>query len=429
MVQILPQRTNVGSQIGQALGAGIQQGSQQGLQRGLLNQALSQSESVLSNPDASYQQKLIALMKAGAGIPGSERYLATLMPLLANPAMAQSLFGPQGGGSGQQTIQDVIPSALGVPPTEPSSQNKPGIGLSPGGQQQPGGFLPDLMNEGELHEFATNYAQKLSPFGKDPTQSYQEGYAIAQARNAQREKNLDDITQEAIKTGKIKQEDAPYARQIFQKFGRLPRDQVITSGTREFQLFNNARNKLRRTLIPGTVSGAAEKGAFGFLGKMLTGGTTRDEALKRVQGSVKDLVDMGFEDEARQQLTKSGLSPTEVEEAIFPLPEKTNISLRNFRTYSPGNEELNAKKLSDFFLKNVDPKTSLLVLRHKLWNEKGYRWEDIGPAIREAMTQGLQLTPQQDAEMSVVESDPPKQSLIDIFRGWKRPMEFIKGSK
>lgn len=115
MVQILPPNVNIGTQIGQALGGGLQQGMQQGIQRGLLQQALGKVKEISQqsqDPNAPKQDPLattLALMEAGAGIPGSERYLSTLLPLLMQQGMAGQL--PNLGGQGQVPA---IPQAGGA---------------------------------------------------------------------------------------------------------------------------------------------------------------------------------------------------------------------------------------------------------------------------------------------------------------------------
>jgi hypothetical protein len=471
MVQVLPPKFNIGSQIGQSLGSGLQQGMQQGLQRGQLLGALNKVKALGQKTDANGNpipiepvDLITAFMEAGMGIPGSEKYLAPLIPLLANPAMAKTLFGPRNtpnapGGGGVSTNAGEGAPGVGAagtsqgPTNTPSdivnavyrngqtnatvpSTEKPGIGLTPGGQQELGGFIPRQKTEEEMNKNAIQFAQDLAAYGKDPVEAYTQGYNIEQARNQQAQANLNLVEKRALQTGKITPEEMPYAMQIFQKYGHLNNpDEIVTSGLREFSRFQNARNSLKNAVIPGFLRGALQKGAAGFspaglLAKYLAGGKTRDEALKQIQPSVKDLVNMGFEDEARNILEKAGLSPTEAEEAIFPLSKQSEAKIKSFENSTPQQPlEIKEKNLTKFFKDMVTPETSLLVLRHKLWNEKGYAWEEIGPAIRQAMSEGLELTPQQQAELVAVETDAPKQSLGDIFSGWGRWIDFTKGAK
>lgn len=114
MVQILPQRTNLGSNIGRALGAGVSQGASEGLnigvQRSLLRSALEEAKQA-SQPKTDEQTGqqiapkpldiIFAAMQAGAGIPGSERYLGQIIPLLLQQAQAGLVPGLGGEGQGQ----------------------------------------------------------------------------------------------------------------------------------------------------------------------------------------------------------------------------------------------------------------------------------------------------------------------------------------
>ena len=119
MVVIGPPQFNLGSQIGQSLGQGLQEGLQQGgniaFQRGLLQQALGKGKGLLNQKDEQGNRVptnpldlTLGLIEAGAGIPGSEKYLATLLPLLLNNERVQQLYG--GGGIPNQEAQPAPPT-------------------------------------------------------------------------------------------------------------------------------------------------------------------------------------------------------------------------------------------------------------------------------------------------------------------------------
>src|SRR5574337_303121 len=113
MVTIGPPKYNIGTQIGQSLGQGLQSGMQQGIQRGLLQQALGKVRGLSQQENIKPLDLMLGLMEAGAGIPGSERYLSTLLPALLAQTRAQNLFG--GVGSPDLTPQEHAAKALGVP--------------------------------------------------------------------------------------------------------------------------------------------------------------------------------------------------------------------------------------------------------------------------------------------------------------------------
>lgn len=126
MVQIIPPKTNIGTQIGQSLGQGLQSGFQQGFQRGLLQDALKKIEGLGNRPEGQEVtpfELASTLMSATAGLPGAERYVGQLFPLLLQQLQNQK-FGsipPPGGG---------LPS----PPSGVSPQQA--VGQQPTGQQQ-----------------------------------------------------------------------------------------------------------------------------------------------------------------------------------------------------------------------------------------------------------------------------------------------------
>ena len=117
----------------------------------------------------------------------------------------------------------------------------------------------------------------------------------------------------------------------------------------------------------------------------------------------------------RQKLAAEHLSPTEVEERIHPLSKETASKLSSFQPAGKLPEKVKQQKLSSFFKDNITPGVSLLVLRDKLTKDKGYNWEEIGPAIRDAQLQGVKLTPEQNTEMTELETQPPRDSLLNIL--------------
>ena len=86
-------------------------------------------------------------------------------------------------------------------------------------------------------------------------------------------------------------------------------------------------------------------------------------------------------------------------------------------------------RLADFFLKNVKDDSSLLGIREKIWEDRDYDWRQFGPAIRQAQEKGLKLNPRQEREMKTVETQPPIQSLPDIFKDLSRILPFLRGAR
>lgn len=425
MVQVLPQKTSIGAEVGGALGQGLAQGGDIAFQRGILQQGLTKATEAFKDPNASNIDKSIAFINALAGIPGSEKYAAPVLQMLLGQAQTGNIFG-QGNQPGAAVGQGMAGGAPG--------QNNPSggpqdlsVGQTPPGPQQAGGFLPPLMTPEQKDAFARNYATQLG----NPA-AYQEGLKTAVERDNLALAQREIIRARANEIG-VSAQELPEFMQLAQRYGHLKNpEEILTSAKRDFEKYRNLKTTLDKALYPGFTKEAARKGiaGAGLIGSMLAGGPTREDALKRLDPVVKDLVDLGFEPQVRQKLAQESLSPTEVEERIHPLTKQAESSLKTFPEAKGLSVERREKDLSDFFSKNVTPDTSLLVLRHKLWNDKGYDWQEIGPSIRRAeMEKGLRLTPAQRTEMSELETQPPRQSLIDVFSDWGRWIDYIRGNK
>ena len=141
------------------------------------------------------------------------------------------------------------------------------------------------------------------------------------------------------------------------------------------------------------------------------------------------MVKNGQEKQARKWLEDQWLTPTEVEEQIHPLSDQTSKSLEKIpkglfpaQTKSTYEDVANAFKgkikekspfvdydtalekdpramqvmqnrLSKFFLNNVDPSTSLSVLRDKIWREKDYDWRTDRAVNKRSYVTGIAIKP------------------------------------
>jgi hypothetical protein len=169
-----------------------------------------------------------------------------------------------------------------------------------------------------------------------------------------------------------------------------------------------------------------------------------------------------LEPKIRADLQAEYLSPTEVDLAINPLSEKTQNNLKNMpkgifpnegtnisyekgqpqvikKTFSsyddavknaPREMEIMNKRLVNFLKQNVNENTTLLGLRHALW-EKDYDWRQIGDAMQEAATgeNAIKYSPNQKAELTQLQTQAPIQSISDIFRNWGNWQDYLRGQK
>jgi hypothetical protein len=399
MVQILPPRTDVGSAIGaglgQGLGQGIARGSEIGFQRNLVQQSLKGLENL--PPDTNAAQLASHLIQATAGIPGAERYVGQLFPLLLNQIR------------GQQT-QGGLPGSF-------QGQAQGQVGQQ--GQFQPtGGYLNPPRNENERLQFAQNYSLG------DPTK-LKEGLDIANSLSEGSERNLIDFSNRLDQIG-VRPEEKPYAMQIAQASKETNPEKLITETSRGLEEIRALDN----VLTPGFLRGFVKNtGVFGLVPSLLAGGEKREDALRRLKPVADKMIQNGREPILRDKLAKEGLSRTEIEDLIHPLSSSTSKNIDSLQPPSKKNPENNPQLIADFLKKNVDKNTSLLVLRHKLWQDKGYDWKDIAQGLQIAIDQGLPLTKSQGTELTEFTSQPPRESLTEIFSDFGRFIDYFKGVK
>jgi hypothetical protein len=442
MVSILPGPRTAWGAIGQQLGQNLNQVMpgviQQNLQRERGYQAIDRLQNDLASANGDISKILPAIARAYTDNPNLER--SGIAQYALQNAKAANIYGnPQPGQPQAQTT-------TGQPqPTGPQAQ--PGIT----GQPQPS---PEIPRQ-------TNYNIK-TPVEMD-TKAKQDALATGNPAQYQQSLNEQNALNDIAKTHRASLEDLakregvgdtdlPDFMEVGEQFASQNPDQWLKNTRAAYAPIKSNFDKLNRQFIPG-------------IGSALLG-RNRDEALKKITPSVQDLVKLGRENQVRTFLQNNFLSPTEVEEQIHPIQKKQEAALSRLpngifpaqkaersKTVSEATQKhierkthpfvdyetavRNAPKemqtmknqLADFFLKNVDDNTSLLPLANKIWEDKSYDWRQIGPAIRQAQEKGLVLNPRQQAEMGDIDSQPPIQSLPDIFQDWWRAVQFFKGAK
>jgi hypothetical protein len=421
MAQILPPKTSLSNTLGQALGSGlssgIQKGGEVGFQRGMVQNALSGLDKL--NPNSSPLEKTKYLIQATAGLPDQGRILQALAPMLLGQGRNEMIF-PE-GGQPQQEMQGPAQAQQPAQTPEPGQRSE--------NQKEFGGFYPRIKSPAEIERFSENYARQFN----DP-QKYAEGKAIAESQNntAQNALNrLTSIAEGTVPELKAHPERTPFFQEELQKYSHLKDPNEIVQKAREsFRLGTNRDlDSLQNGYVPGALRGGLQKakGLVGITSAFAQGGQTRDQAVKNLSGSVKRLIDKGYEAEARGILSQEHkLSPTEVEELIHPLNEKTIHSINSIPEASKIPQASHAKRLDKLLEENFSKDESLLAIRHRLWNEKGYDWKEIAESMKKIEDK---MSPFQKLEMTTIETSPPIQSLSDIFQGWDRFASYLSGAK
>lgn len=413
MVQILPSPTSLGSEVGNALGQGIQRGAEQGFQRGNIQQALQGLGNLPANATPFDLAK--ELISATAGIPGAERYVGQLFPLLLEQMRGRNTGLVPGGANGQ--------NAPGETPGGASQANTqggpPGSGVvGAGGQfERKGGYLTPPMNAEEMNAFAQRYSLG------DPAK-LAEGYQLAEVQNTAAKEALSDIEGRAKGLG-VSNKEMPYFLQMAQKSDEKNPQKLLNSTMRNLEEIRALDN----ALVPGITRGALQKakGALGLIPSLLAGGTDRESAVRRLRPTIDNLVKKGYEPIVRDKLAKIDLSRTEIEDLIHPMSHELSSKIGSLPKASsdPGKNE---NILADFIRKNLGD-GSLLVLRHKLMKEKGYDWQQTSKAFEKAVGNGLPVNQSQATELTEFTSQPPRDSLVDIFSDWGRPFDYLRGRK
>ena len=157
MTSILPSARSAFDVIGEQLGGQISQNLpgavQQGMNRGQLQQSLDAIKNLSKDPNASPLDTLLAVMKAGAGIPGSEKYLGVLAPELikfSEARRAQGIRQPGQEGLEQTGQRQQLPDFMQQSGQPSQAQQTDQFFPSNMGAQQAPGNLPQAATTGQI---------------------------------------------------------------------------------------------------------------------------------------------------------------------------------------------------------------------------------------------------------------------------------------
>lgn len=461
MVTILPTKKNLGSYIGEQLGSGLSQGMNESidynLRRSRLAEAMKPLENLTQEEIQGKSPYELSAMAAKALLPydPSGRVLSTLLPAIMNRQQADRIFGEGGQQTGGISTPN-NPMAQGsisnlqekdaMLKASPAIEGKEGFPQP----QEPktGGFLPEIMTPEEMQQRVAQAARN------DPSQAayWQQFY---QNQNTAAE-NQYAKAEDLLKSNGVAPDEVAEAMNIGKRYGYMkdPND-WLRATKRDYKEYKNNVTQLNDAFIPSFFTGLTK------------GPKPRETALKTLTGPVNQLIKLGREQEVRPQLAQMGLSPTEIEEVIHPMPDRFNNTLKTlpkgpfseeqmtpgkydlgelietgrnkqkpqFKSYdelskeSPQEIEKLNNILSNFLKKNLTKDMSLSVLRHKLVKEKGYDWRQFGPALDKAVADGLELSEAQNGELTEVYNKAPRDSLSEIFTDWDRPYRYFKGEK
>lgn len=436
MVSILPGPRSafdlIGSMIGQNISNVLPGAVQQGYNRGQLQQSLGKIRQIASNPDSSPLDTILAVMEAGAGIPGSERYLSTLAPEIAKFAearRAQNITQPGEGGAPVPTMGGQSLAAPG------ESQQPAEFFPSNVGPQQSSGNLPQAATTGKIIPLLTpgeqrQEAKRLSKQSTEEGIPLTPAQAMEQVQLAEQDKRdhnkiVENERQQRVEAQQTYGQKAvdqlkqvykgatPEMEAIFQKKG----EEEAAKGKSEADInrflaneakkFGNSITNVGKEIDAPRWYNAIYRGA---------NGTYKDfqKAGADVRKVLQPILDLGLYDTARAMLQEKGYGVEEREIIINPLSERANTVINKVPSAEkapvsavPGKRSLlginldletpqvNLQNIKDGLvdLKQVDPNFSLPLAR-KFFEDKNYDWRNFKDAFNELIDEGQQLESQ-----------------------------------
>lgn len=470
-----PSRTGLIAQgLGQALGQiGGQIGGQQ-YRKSQLSSALDQAVSAASQPGVNPLQALAGFLKAGAGIPGSEKYMGQLAPLIMETVRARQsgAGGLAGMDQMEVTPEDIRAQKLsdryGLEPVQ--RQQLPGFGeqaqppspLNVGTQgafpsvQMPGespGNVPQPATEGVVRKVfspqdVTQEALKLfnqrQKAGIPTTlkEAKEEVLALNEenkAYNAQVESERKARITSQAESGDAAEElltnimpDAnDEEKAIFRKKGEELRADSKSDAdfkrllAKEAEKFKNSISNIERSLDAPRWHQIKTK----LEGK----GKSADEAASDMRVLLKPLLDLGLYDKARRLLSSKGFYPEESEKIINELPEQAKsifntlpkVSER-YSGYKAGGVPIQKPQATPGQLNNLketisktlskNPNASLVLMR-RLAEDKGYDWRSFKDSLNEILLEDkIKLTDDQFNQVKHLDT-PPLSTLDKILEG------------
>ena len=459
--------------IGAALGAGLAQGIPQAGQRIQLSNALNQVRGLANQPNVSPFDLAASLMEATAGIPGAERYVGQLYPLLlqeiqsrqgvnlsaagdtGQPKLRPESFQPTQEGSfskipvefgqisgkaqrPQTPLQQVSEQTGQFFPTNLGPQGE--IGNLPqevtGGQKRPVLSISELNNEARR---IVNERRKLKiPITfpealKEVKEANEENKAFNREVEDERknriaaQKTYGDFA--ATKLKEVFPNATPEQQAIFKKIGENKAAEgkseadIERTIAKEATNFANTISNIRTDLsAPRTYNQLHRK----FLGNQ----KDFESAANDLKVKIKPLLDLGLYDTARNLLSELGYYPEERESVINPLSEKVNTTLSLVpkakkrteigksmidipqQTYAPNQIANIIEGIKDSFDK--DGNVSLVLLR-KGFEDKGYDWRIFKDALNSLVqNQDIKLNGDQRDQLKYLDQ-PPLNALEKIL--------------
>ena len=462
MVSILPTPRSpweaISNSIGEGLSQTLPQAAQQRSNREALQRSLSGIKNVANNPNASNLDVILSTLQAGAGIPGSERYMAQVLPELLRNVEANR--GPKTPLPGEIDLQrnrgEIEPIAQRQQlPDRQFGENR----FFPTNQGPFGGpgHIPQEATSGQkLPLLAPNEkpaaAKKLQADRKAAGIPTTLTEAMAEVNVLEEDKRLhnkavdEELKQQVIaqknygdkavkELKKVYPNATPEIESIFKKFGEEEAQKGKSEAEIDRSLAVKAKNFSDQiSTIKNDLSAPRTQNAF----KRKMEGTYKnlEKASADLRTKLKPLLDMGLYDTARNLVSELGYYPEETDAIVNPLSERELVTLNKIpkatgfqrpedtmggripsltmpKEYTPQQREEVKAGLRE--LKEANPNFSLPLAR-KVFEDKNYDHRVFRDAINELESEGFELTDDQRKQIGILDT-PPLRFLDKILHG------------
>lgn len=456
MVSILPsERTPfdvISKDVGRALQNVLPQAAQQRSNRDALQKGLGNIKNIANDPNASNLDVILSTLQAGAGIPGSERYIAQVLPeLLRNVEANRGPKTPLPGEINQQrNREDFEPMAqrqqlpdrqFGDNRFFPTNQGPSG---GPGHipQEATTGQKLSLLSPSEKPAAAKQLQAERKAAGIPTTLPE----AMAEINALEEDKKLhnravdEELKQQVIaqknygqkavdELKKVYPEATPEIESVFKKFGEEEAQKGKSEADIDRSLALKAKNFSDQ--IATIKKEASAPRLYNYINKAFQGNyKNAEQSASDLRIKLKPLLDMGLYDTARNLVSSLGYYPEEVDMTVNPLGEREKIALNKVPKIKMGNSKnpsyLNPEPIRDQEsvklalkdLKQANPNFSL-VLGRKALEDKGYDWRMYQDALNELEQSGeFEFTDDQRKQLGNL-SEPPLSGMQIILEGLK----------
>ena len=446
--------------MGQGVGQGMGNFFQQQYQRGMLQKSLQQAKQAVQNPNATPMDKMFAFMEAGAGIPGSERYLGALLPLIQQQTQAEASqkapFGmPQPGAQPEQPSEqqvkldkdlgDFLQGAKGGQfyPSNVGAQQPPG-NLP---QQATSGIKQPVVSNQQLLKFAKPYAAQKTAAGVPTTPA--EALEELKALNADNEKANQLVEEErkervvsqreygeiaANKLAKVfpgaTDEETAYLKNKIEDLAGENKSEgnIERLAAREAAKYKDMVSNIEKDIPPNRLQNRIYQ-------KLMGTEKSADSAIEDLKLKVKPLLDAGLYDRARNALANLGYFPEERERVVSSLGEQAHKSINQMpfikqpakfvgskSKYGPGSvdesytpEQKSMVEENLFQTLKNDPSANLILLR-KEYEDKGVDWRLFKDSLNNVINSGQlnELNDDQFKHLNLLDQ-PPLNNLYKMF--------------